>query len=363
MAKKPKVPEHENLERWMVSYADLLTLLFALFVILYGFAMSAQTEVKSIVQGLVQSFADMGFVTARPGSAALVGNMGIDGTTSSEYLSNISQKDIPIVNAPVEGAGGVLDFGASLKSNVTNSPNDDTNEKTEKDDTEGSAKFGRDDDTRNDSEIESAVQSESVNGAPLDSIQQEISQNIQELLDEKLVVMTRHESWLTIDFNSYLVFPQGSATILNRFKPVLDKLSETLAGVKNYVHVRGYTDNRYLGDELYKSSWELSSARAISVLNYFADKGVEQQRMAVEAYGEFSPSASNSTKRGREKNRKVVIAVSKYAYNPKPLPIIEDDDVKVNDGNNGKGKSDFKPENYNLIRLPDGTIQLKNKEK
>ena len=77
MAKKPKVPEHENLERWMVSYADLLTLLFALFVILYGFAMSAQTEVKSIVQGLVQSFADMGFVTARPGSAALVGNMGI----------------------------------------------------------------------------------------------------------------------------------------------------------------------------------------------------------------------------------------------------------------------------------------------
>ena len=75
MAKKPKVPEHENLERWMVSYADLLTLLFALFVILYGFAMSAQTEVKSIVQGLVQSFADMGFVTARPGSAALVGNI------------------------------------------------------------------------------------------------------------------------------------------------------------------------------------------------------------------------------------------------------------------------------------------------
>ena len=168
-----------------------------------------------------------------------------------------------------------------------------------------------------------------------------------------------------IDNNSICITEDGIEYYFKTglIKPVLDKLSETLAGVKNYVHVRGYTDNRYLGDELYKSSWELSSARAISVLNYFADKGVEQQRMAVEAYGEFSPSASNSTKRGREKNRKVVIAVSKYAYNPKPLPIIEDDDVKVNDGNNGKGKSDFKPENYNLIRLPDGTIQLKNKEK
>lgn len=62
MARRKKAAAKEDAGRWMVSYADLLTLLFALFVVLYGFAMSAQSEVKSIVQGLVQSFTDMGFV-------------------------------------------------------------------------------------------------------------------------------------------------------------------------------------------------------------------------------------------------------------------------------------------------------------
>lgn len=360
MAKKPKIPEHENLERWMVSYADLLTLLFALFVILYGFALSAQTEVKSIVQGLIQSFTDMGFVTARPGSSALVGNMGIDGTSSQNHLSNVPPKDIPIVNAPVEGAGGVLDFGASISSTTTQQTEESSSD-LESENDDGAAAFGKDQETRNESEIESVVASESINGAPLDSVQQEVSQNLQELLDEKLVVITRQESWLTIDFNSSLVFPQGSATVLNRFKPILDKLAETLGGIKNYIHIRGYTDNRYIGDELYKSSWELSSARAISVLNYFTNKGIEPRRLAVEAYGEFSPSASNTTKRGREKNRKVVIAVSKYAYNPKPLPVLEDD-VKVKDGSKDQAEPDFKPENYDIVRLPDGTVELKIKE-
>lgn len=361
MAKKTKIPEHENHERWMVSYADLLTLLFALFVILYGFAMSAQTEVKSIVQGLVQSFSEMGFVTARPGSSVLSGNMGVDGTSSNANLSNVPPKDIPIVNAPVEGGGGVLDFGAlsNTKSNSSSQKESDTDENS----TSG---HGRDDELRNDSEIESDTSSESITGAPLDSIMQEMSANLQELLDEKIISITRTESWLTIDFNSSLLFPHGSATVLNRFKPILDELASILNGVNNYIHIRGYTDNTYVGDELYKSSWELSAARSISVLNYFVSQKMDPRRLAVEAYGEFSPFASNTTKKGREKNRKVVIAISKYALNTKSLPIIADDSTqnKVNQNNTESEKkkenpsNEINPEDYDIMRLPDGRVQL-----
>lgn len=359
MAKKPKIPEHENMERWMVSYADLLTLLFALFVILYGFAMSAQNEVKSVIQGLVQSFSEMGFVTARPGSSVLVGNMGVDGTDSQANLSSVPSKEVPIVNAPVEGGGGVLDFGASATVN-TPSP---SSEKDSGINQKNSQANGLDTESRSDSEIMSMELTESITGAPLDSIQQEISLGLEDLIEEKAIVITKHENWLTIDFNSALLFPQGSATILNRFKPILDKVGSILSGINNYIHIRGYTDDRYVGDELYHSNWELSAARAISVLQYFERSGIDPHRMAIEAYGSYSPFASNSTKRGREQNRKVVIAISKYAYKPRNLPVW--DDEVVNDKTDTAGKSakpQISPEDYEIMRLPDGRMQLKKRE-
>ncbi|MBQ8707914.1 MAG: OmpA family protein [Succinivibrionaceae bacterium] len=357
MAKKPKIPEHENMERWMVSYADLLTLLFALFVILYGFAMSNQTEVKSVIQGLIQSFSEMGFVTARPGSSVLVGNMGVDGSNSSANLSSSPAKDIPIVSAPVEGGGGVLDFGASTNFNNSNSPDTSAGDNEKQNSANGLSR-----ESRSESEILAQDLSESVTGAPLDSLQQEIEEGLQELIQEKIIVITRHEYWLTIDLDSALLFPQGSATILNRLKPVLDQLASVLASVNNYIHIRGYTDDRYIGDELYHSNWELSAARAISVLNYFEAKEIDPRRMAIEAYGKYSPFASNSTKRGREQNRKVVVAISKYAFTPRKLPIVEDEPEQT--GDDGRGASpEVKADDFEIIRLPDGRMQLKRREK
>lgn len=69
MAKKPKIPEHENMERWMVSYADFMTLLFALFVVLYGFAMNSKNEANAMVQGLMDSFSQMGLISTTTGFA------------------------------------------------------------------------------------------------------------------------------------------------------------------------------------------------------------------------------------------------------------------------------------------------------
>ena len=110
MARRKKAAAKEDAGRWMVSYADLLTLLFALFVVLYGFAMSAQSEVKSIVQGLVQSFTDMGFVTAHNGNVVMTSGYGVDG---KEAPNNSTEAVMNLVNAPVQGAGGVIDTGGS----------------------------------------------------------------------------------------------------------------------------------------------------------------------------------------------------------------------------------------------------------
>ncbi|MBP8126613.1 MAG: OmpA family protein [Aeromonadaceae bacterium] len=340
MAKKKKAEPPENHERWLLSYADFMTLLFALFVVLYGFAMSKQTEVKALVQGLIQSFTEMGFVTARPGSTVLGGNLGIQSSSDDSGISAASPNQvITIVQAPTQGGGGMLDTGQP----PTQQPLP-----TKSSEMEIKEQLPLDSSTSNSS------------GAPFESLEKEFNQSLEELVNAGLINIKSDENWLTIELSSGLIFPSGSATILLKAKPILNQIAKTLAPLKNYVRVRGYTDNIHIGNELYASNWELSAYRAISVLNSLSGDGIPPAQLAIEAYGEFSPFASNSTERGREVNRKVVIAVSRFAYTPKTLPVIVDETA------NQPGTSQKKPEasldNYDVIQLPDGRFKLKKQE-
>ena len=340
MAKKKKAEPPENHERWLLSYADFMTLLFALFVVLYGFAMSAQTEVKALVQGLIQSFTEMGFVTARPGSTVLGGNLGIQSSSDDSGISAASPNQvITIVQAPTQGGGGMLDTGQP----PTQQPLP-----TKSSEMEIKEQLPLDSSTSNSS------------GAPFESLEKGFNQSLEELVNAGLINIKSDENWLTIELSSGLIFPSGSATILLKAKPILNQIAKTLAPLKNYVRVRGYTDNIHIGNKLYASNWELSAYRAISVLNSLSGDGIPPAQLAIEAYGEFSPFASNSTERGREVNRKVVIAVSRFAYTPKTLPVIVDETA------NQPGTSQKKPEasldNYDVIQLPDGRFKLKKQE-
>ncbi len=340
MAKKKKAEPPENHERWLLSYADFMTLLFALFVVLYGFAMSKQTEVKALVQGLIQSFTEMGFVTARPGSTVLGGNLGIQSSSDDSGISAASPNQvITIVQAPTQGGGGMLDTGQP----PTQQPLP-----TKSSEMEIKEQLPLDSSTSNSS------------GAPFESLEKEFNQSLEELVNAGLINIKSDENWLTIELSSGLIFPSGSATILLKAKPILKQIAKTLAPLKNYVRVRGYTDDIHIGNELYASNWELSAYRAISVLNSLSGDGIPPAQLAIEAYGEFSPFASNSTERGREVNRKVVIAVSRFAYTPKTLPVIVDETA------NQPGTSQKKPEasldNYDVIQLPDGRFKLKKQE-
>ena len=340
MAKKKKAEPPENHERWLLSYADFMTLLFALFVVLYGFAMSKQTEVKALVQGLIQSFTEMGFVTARPGSTVLGGNLGIQSSSDDSGISAASPNQvITIVQAPTQGGGGMLDTGQP----PTQQPLP-----TKSSEMEIKEQLPLDSETSNSS------------GAPFESLEKEFNQSLEELVNAGLINIKSDENWLTIELSSGLIFPSGSATILLKAKPILKQIAKTLAPLKNYVRVRGYTDNIHIGNELYASNWALSAYRAISVLNSLSGDGIPPAQLAIEAYGEFSPFASNSTERGREVNRKVVIAVSRFAYTPKTLPVIVDETA------NQPGTSQKKPEasldNYDVIQLPDGRFKLKKQE-
>ena len=84
--------------------------------------------------------------------------------------------------------------------------------------------------------------------------------------------------------------------------------------IDNFIRVRGYTDDLPINNELFSSNWELSVARATSVLRILEQLGTAPKRMAIEGFGQYYPSVSNDSPEGRASNRKVVIAVSRYAY-------------------------------------------------
>lgn len=346
MARKKKHAEHENHERWLVSYADLLTLLFALFVVLYAFASAKQSESKQMVLGLIQSFADMGYISPSPGSTVMSANHSVlSSGESSKEVSIPASKATMLVQAPTQGGGGVMDVGASVTIPQSN------NRQKGEDNNPGAT---------NPRQTSMAAQSGAQSsGAPFDKLRQELRAAFQQQLAQGILTLSENEEWLTIDINSDIAFPAGSATLLKRSLPIIETVAGVVKPMNNYVRIRGYTDDTPAGGEIYASNWELSSKRAEAVLVAMQKNGIVPERLALEAYGQYAPQVSNSTEEGRQKNRRVSIAISRYVREIKPLDVIGPtiDPVK-----SAKDKAPaVNPEQLKVIQLPDGRFKVENR--
>ena len=87
-----------------------------------------------------------------------------------------------------------------------------------------------------------------------------------------------------------------------------------IKGLDNEIKVVGYTDNVPIKNEKFRSNWELSSMRAINVMNFMVDSGkIQADKVSIQAYGEYKPKFDNTTEQGRAKNRRVeIIVVRQY---------------------------------------------------
>ena len=108
-----------------------------------------------------------------------------------------------------------------------------------------------------------------------------------------------------------VMFDSGSAQIRPEFTPILEKIAEELMKIPNDIRIEGHTDNRPIHTPMFPSNWELSAARATSVLRFLVKKGIDPSRLSAVGYGEFRPVASNDTPEGRAKNRRVEILILK----------------------------------------------------
>lgn len=252
----------EHLDRWLVSYADFMTLLFALFVVLYAMSIIKEEQYSVLAQSLTRIF--------ETPSESETGLMG------KGLLSHIGpQSELTLYGTSLEPAKGpTLLADASTLSEIDHKKL----------------------------------------GSPLQSVEQQLVKALDSLIDQGLTKIQRDENWLTIELNSGLLFASGSATTTDSAVTLLAEITKIINPIDNYIRVRGYTDNRPINNELFASNWQLSASRAASVLRVLEQLGTSPFRMAIEGFGQYYPFTDNNTAQGRAENRKVVIAISRYGY-------------------------------------------------
>lgn len=298
--------EHENVERWLVSYADYMTLLFALFVVLYAMAMVNEEPFETATESIGKVF-----------------------QANEEQPKNRGHGDdiLPVNSAKTKkrlyGNGILTDAGPEL---VTG-------------------------------EVTLSNVSDAQVGTTLTSLEKDLHEALYELVESGYAQLQIDGDWLEIELNSGLLFPSGSSSPTNAAKDILLVIYQVIADASNYIRVRGYTDNQAIETEIFSSNWELSVFRATAILRELEKLSLNPAQMAIEGYGQYYPSADNATATGRAKNRRVVIAISKYGLEKANLlatPTISVKDVEAIKNIATEQDDD----EIRIIRLENGGIRI-----
>ena len=301
-----KIQKSQHTERWLVSYADYMTIMFAFFVVMYAIAISKNEDFQVLSDSLEQVFDKSARTHQQAGT-------GVQGTG--------------ILTDRVTPESEVL-YGESILKEE-----------------QGPKLIDGQADTSN-------IEKKHL-GKPLDSLLSKLQSALIDEIRNGEASLELNQDWLIIELSSGMLFSSGSAVAQQRAKQVVALVKDIIAPVDNYIRVRGYTDNEGIRNEMFRSNWELSVARATSVLVELEELGINPARMAIEGYGQYSPFSSNDTEHGRAENRKVVVALSKYG-----LPEQAQQDTNEQANPSVKESTEIElPSNDNtikVIQLPHG---------
>lgn len=261
-----KYEEHENHERWLVSYADFITLLFAFFVVMYSISSINEGKYKVLSESMAGAFRS----TSRALQPIQVGELV---RSPHHPMETLLDAPMPIDFKPI-----VIDQRFAIVTRPQQSR------------------------TTGDWSQDGAA-------AQVEQIAAEVEQAMAGLIEMDLVSIRRNRLWLEVELNTNFLFESGSALPSIDAEAILMRLARVLKDHPNKLHVEGFTDDRPIKSHVFPSNWELSSARAAAVVRLFAQFGVDPQRMASIGYGEYKPIATNETEAGRAKNRRVVIVI------------------------------------------------------
>ncbi|MCL2741648.1 MAG: flagellar motor protein MotB [Oscillospiraceae bacterium] len=275
---KVKVEKETN-ERWLVTYADLMNLLLILFIVLYSISQIDVEQYQHLSQSLREAFGmGTGIIIGDGGSRPnLVENSNDPGGYPS--LSHDAQTDdgFLILPTPSQSTDGA-------DSSPTPTPNP------------------------NDPEIMEQREMERIRDAINQAIEAE------DLADSVHVALLQRG--IVISIQDKVLFSPGSATVSSEFNPLMNQIAEIIKRIPtNYIRIEGHTDSDpMVSSSRFADNWDLSSARANSVLRLLAARGVDYGRLSSVGYAETRPVAENDSAVNKAKNRRVDITILREVY-------------------------------------------------
>lgn len=257
--------EPANHERWLVSYADFITLLFAFFVVMYAISSVNEGKYRVLSESLNAVFSEQ----ARSLDPIQVGEPVRDPLALPEQqtgpVSRGEDGEQPTPQ-PADAAADDSDAGAGL-----------------------GGRFRSDD--------------------PAEGIERDVAISLARYIEEGLVTIHRNGNRVEIEMKDRMLFPSGTARLSRDALPPLRALAETMQRIPSHVQVEGHTDDVPISTASFPSNWELSAARAASVVHFLGRSGIEPWRLAAVGMGEYRPIAENDSAQGRAANRRVKIVV------------------------------------------------------
>ncbi|HVN42833.1 MAG TPA: flagellar motor protein MotD [Steroidobacteraceae bacterium] len=272
MARKKKHEEHVNHEAWAIPYGDLVTLLWALFTVMYAMSSVNEGKFRVLSDSLIAAF---------------------HGAPKSTRPINIGEKE--------PGKGGEKPLVGVMPTVLLKvHPTGETGEASHPDKRSGEV-------------------------AVLLRLERQVQDAMQALIDARLVTVKRESLWLEIEINTDILFKSGEGDFAPEASPVLDKLAEVLKPFPNPIRVEGHTDDRPIRTAAYPSNWELSAARAASVVHEFTKAGIDPLRLEIVGFGEYHPRRPNDSPEGRNANRRVAILVLEAVSPHTPVYVSQAD--------------------------------------
>lgn len=266
MARHARHEEHVNHEAWAIPYGDLITLLLAFFVVMYAISTLNEGKYRVMSDSLNAAF---------DGVPRSIAPIQIGEPTNASSIAPPQ----PFENDP--GSPSVVNLSERVRADAVITP----------------------------IELMQLEQQQAQADAQLDAIQQQVERALGPMIMSDQVTVTREGLWLEVNIRSDVLFASGSAALSASAREAIDQLATVLRELPNELRIEGHTDDQPIASALYPSNWELSGARAASVIRLLEGRGVDPRRMAAIGFGDKRPIADNATATGRSTNRRVMLVI------------------------------------------------------